>query len=308
MEKKKIIILIAIITSIGFFNLASNAQAFTINVHYFNCNKEIYYSDEIIYINASWDLIYNPNPPANEESFIQIRIFNASESVLWQSAFYYDNGTFLTGEWNISIKDLSLPSHFSQYFLSIRFSWFFEESGIKDKEIREVYVIKRNITCELLDFSPNMNYEDELTFKARFYFLENNTNLVNSLIMVKFLHVDLILYEKNYTTDSFGIIEFNLSISENLMVGNVILLLKIIGNVYFYDSEFEFQLSIYLNENANGNSKSSDLEDDNYDDYINMIFFILTIICISLVAFLLIYHNNFKKPKRQNLADLTFKY
>ena len=308
MEKKKIILFIAIVVLIGCVNLAKNAQAFSINVHYFNCNKEIYYSDEIIYINASWDLDYNQNPTNPEDSFIQIRIFNASESILWQSAFYNDTGTFLTGEWNINIKDLSLPSNFSQYFLSIRFSWFFEELGLIDQEIREVYVIKRNITCELLDFSPNMNYEEKLHLKAKFYFLENNTNLVNYLIMVKFLHVDLILYEKNYTTDSFGIIQINLSISENLKVGNVILLLKIIGNKFFYDSEYEFQLSIYLNDNAHGGSRSSDLEDDNYGDYINMISFILTIISISLIAFLLIYHNNFRKQNRQNLTDLTFKY
>ena len=114
MEKKKIIILIVIVVLIGIINLAHRGKAYDYYLQYFSVDKDLYYNDETIHINASWNLDYTP--PA-ETSYIYIKIFNATET-LWTSEFHSEVGENLTGNWDISIKDLNLASNLTSYFLS----------------------------------------------------------------------------------------------------------------------------------------------------------------------------------------------
>ena len=97
MEKKKIIILIVIVVLIGIINLAHRGKAYDYYLQYFSVDKDLYYNDETIHINASWNLDYTP--PA-ETSYIYIKIFNATET-LWTSEFHSEIGENLTGNWDI---------------------------------------------------------------------------------------------------------------------------------------------------------------------------------------------------------------
>ena len=170
-----------------------------------------------------------------------------------------------------------------------------------------MYIVKRNVSCELIDFNPNLKLGEELQFKAHFYFDEKDINLINYIITVKLRSENLYFYEKNYTTDSFGVIEINTSISENLTVGEIILLFEIIEDQYFYGTQFEFKLSIEPSINEDLGSKNPDSE-DNDDRNIITISLILSVLSISFIAILLIYHTNLKRSNGHNLADLTFKY
>ncbi len=307
MEKKKIIILIIIVFLIGMINLAQSGKAYEKYLHYFNVDKDIYYNDETIHINASWNLDYNP---IYEDSYIYIIIRNASGEILWQSDFYDQIGDNLTEEWEVEIQDLNIPINITSYYLSICFYWYWAygtQEYDDPLDILEVYIVKRNVRCELIDFNPNLKLGEELQFKARFHFDENSTNLINYIITVKLRSENLYFYEKNYTTDSFGVIEINITISENLTVGEIILLFEIIEDQYFYGTQFEFKLSIEPCINEDLGSKNPDSE-DNDDRNIITISLILSVLSISFLAIFLIYHTNLKRSNGHNLADLTFKY
>ena len=307
MEKKKIIILIFTLVLIGIINFAQIGKAEDKYLHCFNVDKDVYYNDETIHINASWNLDYNP---IYEDSYIYIIILNATGEVLWQSDFYEQIGENLTGEWEVEIQDLNIPNNITSYFLSIRFYWYWAY-GTKEYddflEIIEVYIVKRNVSCELIEFNPIINLGEKLQFKARFYFGENSSDLINYIITVKFRSENLYIYEKNYTTDSFGIIDINMSISENFTVGEIIILFEIIEGQYFYGTQFEFKLSIEPIISEDLSSKNPDSK-DNDDSQVITISLILSITSISFLAVLLIYYTNLKKLKGHNLADLTFKY
>lgn len=306
MEKKKIIILIVIVVLIGIINLAHRGKAYDYYLQYFSVDKDLYYNDETIHINASWNLDYTP--PA-ETSYIYIKIFNATET-LWTSEFHSEVGENLTGNWDISIKDLNLASNLTSYFLSIRFYWYWSYGAWEEEEvldIKEVYVVKRNVSCEFIEFNPNLRLGDIFSFKVKFFFPENNSNLINYIITVKLRSEELYFYERNYTTDSFGIIEINMSLSENFTVGEIILIFEITEDQYFYETKFEFKLSIEPNMNEDLGSKNPESE-NNDDSNAITISLILSVISISFLAVLLIYHTNLKKSKGHNLADLTFKY
>ena len=305
MEKKKITVYVLFIVLIGIFNLAKNGKAYYVYVWYFNTDKDTYYNDEEIQINASWDLDYDPG---GEVSFIQIKIYDKFGNLLWNSSEYDEIGTNLEEVWYVKIQDLNLPFNNTINVISIRFYYYFNKGyDFEDYiETLEIQAIKRNISCELIDYSPYIEYGDVLQFKARFYSSENNSNLAFHLIAVKIVSNNVIHYTKNFTTNSSGIIELTIPTFENIMIGRYNLKFDLMGDKFYNKSTFEYQLSI-VSKLYNSNLEDSDSEDkDNIHP--NMLPFIFSILSISLLAFLIIYHNNSKKTKKQDLVDLTFKF
>lgn len=306
MKKKKITVFILTFVLIGIFHLVKNGMAYDVYVWYFNTDKDTYYNDEEIHINASWDLDYDPG---NEESYIQIKIYDKFDNFLWNSAKYEQIGTHLTGEWNVRIQDLNLPFNNTMNKLFIRF-YYYLFSGftyVDFLETLEVQAAKRNVSCELIDFKPNIEYGDVLQFKARFYSSENNSNLANHLISVSILSDNIIRYTNNFTTNSSGMIEIIIPTSENITIGRYNLKFEIMGDTFYEKSSFEYQLSVVSKlENESSLESTDSKEKDNI--YSNILPFIFSILSISLLALLIIYHSNFKKTKQKDLADLTFRF
>ena len=306
MEKKKRTIFIVIIVLIGIFNLVRNGKCNTyFYVWYFNTDKDTYYNDEEICINASWDLDYD----GGVSSYIQIKIFDENWELLWNSSQYDQKGTNLEGEWYVKISDLPLPFNNTSNSLIITFYYYLNTGSVfaDNVEIRYIQAIKRNVSCELIDFKRNINYGDILQFKARFYCSENNSNLANHLISVKIVSNKVIHYTNNFTTNSSGIIEIIIPTFENITIGIYNIKFEVIGNKFYDDSTFEYQLyvgSILYKEASIDGTNSKD-QDNLYSNILPIIFSILS---ISLLAFIIIYHSNLKKTKQKDLADLTFKF
>jgi len=305
-EKKKRTIFILIIVLIGIFNLVKNGKCINYTyVWYFNVDKTTYYNDEFIYVNTSYDLDYDPE----ETSYIQLQIRDPDKdwNILWNSSKYHEKGVQIFKEWYIQITDIQLPFNNTFNNFAIVFYYYLTPHYEDFKEIRYVSAIKRNITCELIDFKQNINYGDILQFKARFYCSENNSNLANHLIIVKIVSNNVIHYNNNFTTNSSGKIEIIIPTFENITIGRYNIKFEVIGTKFYDDSTFEYQLyvgSILYKESSIDGTNSKD-QDNLYSNILPIIFSILS---ISLLAFIIIYHSNIKNAKQKDLADLTFKF
>jgi len=293
-EIKKYILFILLISVIGIFNLAKNGRAYYTYIWYFNTDNDTYYNDETIHINASWDLDYNPS---FEVSYIRIMVYDKSDKLLWNSSLYDQIGTHLEGEWNIKIQDLDLPFNNTSNTLSIRFFYYFYSLALIAEyfiETIEIQVIKRNITCELIDFQPYLNYEEVLDFKARFYSLENNSNLVNHIVTVKIISENKIRYIKNITTNASGIIQVSIPSFENFTIGKNILIFELKGNNFFDYAIFEYEFSFGTQLEEESDSKESQLETKNENNFV-----IISLISMLSISFLVLFSMKYCILKNQ---------
>lgn len=307
--KKKGILIISLFVFIGLFNLVNFAKGFYCNLIFLETDKEIYYNDESIKINASWELEYNNSA---EISFIQIQIYDFFNNIQWNSSKYYESGKNYDS-WTINIQDLDLTFMNYSNILYVKFFYYNYEiaSGVELSEflkIIEIKTIKRNVSCELIDFTNHIRHGENICFKARFYntSLNNNSNLINYLISFKVISNEIILYKNNYTTNSSGIIEIFISSLTNLTVGLNYLIFTISGNEIYNDSNFEFKLFVELLTLQESNSKKSNKKNDN-SLHTTVISFI-SIISLSFMILFLIYYNNTKRTKQHDLTEITFKY
>ena len=67
------------------------AKASNCNLDFLKTNKDIYYLNENIIINASWDLNYDSDI---EYAYVQIQIFDIFDIILWNSSKYDKTGTY----------------------------------------------------------------------------------------------------------------------------------------------------------------------------------------------------------------------
>ena len=164
---------------------------------------------------------------------------------------------------------------------------------------------KRNITCELADFTPSFTYGELFDFIANFSYHLNNTALSNFIINVKVKSNNKITFNKNYTTNSSGLIYVSVP-SSNLSIGENTLILDVMGNIFHYGETFDYQLSI--------NSvppKPLDNDDKTPESNIDYSVIIVSFISIAFVTFVIsLYLRNsyFKKRKIQCIEDITFKF
>jgi len=172
-------------------------------------------------------------------------------------------------------------------------------------EIRYANTIKRNITCELFDFNPSFTYGDIFDFTAKFYYTVNNTALSNYIINVKFKSNNKITFNKNYTTNSSGLIyvsipSFNFSIGENTLIINIM------ENIFHYSSSHDYQL--FINSLPPIPLDNDDKTSEPSNDYSIIIYSTISIASIVFVVSLYLYYTYFNKKKVQYIKDITFKF
>jgi len=291
--KKKIcsILFIGLIV-ISFINLAKNGKCNTYTyVWYFNVDKTTYYNDELIYINASWDLDYDDGVI----SFIQIKIFDESWGLLWNSSQYDQKGFHLEGEWYIKITDLLVDFNNTSNDIAIVFYYYLNMGSIIVDfiEVRYIQAIKRNITCELTDFNPSFTYGDMFDFTAKFFYSKNDSVLSNYMINVKIKSKNQILYSKNFSTNSSGLI-YVLIPNNNLTIGENILIFNVMENIFHYNSSHEYQLTVnVLTNSSDSNEKNSETN----IDLSELIYSIISIASILSVVFLFFLYAYLKKKQ-----------
>ncbi len=307
--KKKSLLIILLVVFVCLLKFVNNGKGYYYNFISLETDKETYFNDESIKINASWELSYNDS---REFSYIQIQIYNISNDLLWNSPQYTDLG-YKEESWIINIQDLDiLFMNYSKNTLYVKFFLHYLEitSGSEiDTFLKtiEIETIKRNVSYELIGFRNHKEHGENLHFKIRFYntSLINNSYLIDYIVSFKIIANQIILYKEVFTTDSFGIIEINISSLTNLSVGVNNLIFTISGNNLYNSLTFGFELYVNLLQKESNQKKSKE-SNDKYSEI--SIISLISISSLLLVLLLGLYFYNIKGTRQKNLTEVTFKY
>ncbi|MFX0003049.1 MAG: hypothetical protein ACFFAA_06655 [Promethearchaeota archaeon] len=251
MKKKTYAIIILTLTIVEVFSVSNSVQGFDYNLFILNTNKPEYYNDELIKINASWELNYDV---VNEIAYVQIQIKDKYEQLIWNSSKNYQIGNY-EKNWTVDIKDFNLEIINSSYILYVKFFVFFcyKDTGSDlyyYPETIEIRVIKRNISCDLIGYRDEIKMGENLNLVARFYDAnsENIQYLINQDIQLMIINNDIIIQQTNYTTNISGEINLNLISPADLKIGQNFLILSITNNNLYNDSRFDYEIYVDKNE------------------------------------------------------------
>ena len=270
---------------------------------YLETDKEIYYNDEIIKINASWDLDYE----IGDSSHVQIKIFNESNDLIWFSPRYSEKGNS-NKIWNVVINELNITFKNPSNILNITFFYYITpDIGSFLEPMIQIKTIKRNTSGLLIECPKYINPGQQLQFKAVFYniSLDNESYLVNYIIFFKIISKGIPTYRNNFTTNSSGMVQIIVP-SGNLTAGINILIFEIRDNKFYNNLILEqiiyVQLSTFEDTESEGDGSKG-------DNSINQsVLTIISILSISILIFTLILYNSLKRTKPKKLVDITFKY
>ncbi|TFG08759.1 MAG: hypothetical protein EU539_01540 [Promethearchaeota archaeon] len=306
MKKLKIkLIIIITLVSLGLIQHFQNVKAIpNCDIHNFTADKETYYNDENIILTLSWELFYEEP----EEAFIQVRIFNGSGNVVWQSDEYDQAGPFEEIIY-AEIPDFnhSFTEDTSIFTIKIYYEYDGDSSGsyYLPDWILEITTLKRSISCDLINFRNKIEFGENMTFVAKFYLPSNNTALKNYSIHFKILSNGSMFYNNNFTTNSTGMIEIFICSSQNLSLGQNELIFRVIGNRFISNCEFKYIIFIPSEKESSNDKEDSDL--DKISNFQAVFLSFLSFLSIvSIISLYLTYR--YQKHKEIKLIDLTFKY
>jgi len=226
--------------------ITKSAKSFSYDVFVFTSDKEIYYNNENININASWELIYDLG---HEISYFQVQIFDIFDKILWNSSEHHEIG-YSEKNWTINIESLNIS--FSNYTntLFIKLYHFYKNQNGGGgpveafREIIIVNVLKRNVMCQLVGFKSVLKYGDYNFFMAKFYSTDNNSYLVNETFHFKIISNKKILYQNNFTTNESGEISFNISTISHLNLGENNIIFNLRNNMIYNNATFSYDLFV----------------------------------------------------------------
>jgi len=225
--------------------ITKSAKSFTYDVFIFTSDKDIYYSNENININASWDLIYDPG---HEISYFQVQVFDIFDKLLWNSSEHHEIG-YSGKNWTINIEflNISFSNYTNTLFIKL-YHFYKEQSGGGPveafREIIIVNVLKRNVMCQLIGFKSVLKYGEHNFFTAKFYSTDNNSYLVNETFHFEIISNKKILYQNNFTTNESGEISFNISTISHLNLGENNIIFSIRNNVIYNNTMFSYEIFV----------------------------------------------------------------
>ena len=298
--RRKYILIVLIIQFIGIINIFDNVKGSVVpNLIFFDTDKDSYYIDGDIKINASWEFDYNSQ---TEISFVQVKIYHENGTLLWNSPEYHEIGTFQKS-WIVKISDLNIFLENSTIELSVQFYLYYWDFSYDPMHFtldkKSIWVNKRDISCQLIGFPSVIKYKDNLSFQARFYdtFLNSSSYLIDQIIECKAISNDLCWLNQNFTINSSGIIEVNINLS-NISENQNYLIFSIKDNEYYCDREFEYV--IILEADQVNNIPGSPV----LFDFLPFI----PIPIILLISITIVFLEKNKKTKHRKLIDITLKY
>lgn len=233
--RKKLFSIILLVGFIQILSLTNDVQSFECYPNYLETDKDSYYPDENIIINASWYLDYNN---ISESAYVQLQIFNSLNEIIWNSS-KYDESRIYTESWIINITHLDFVlSNYSDILNTKLFCYVKPHEGVENTfflEIIRVNIVKRISVCQLIGFKDFIKYGELFAFKARFYDEQNNSLPHNQLINFKVFSNNSLVYHSNFTTDHSGTIEIYL-LPSHLKIGLNLLLLSLSNNSIYNNS------------------------------------------------------------------------
>jgi hypothetical protein len=226
-------------------------KAYYCRLDFLTSDKEIYYINDDIKINTSWELNYNPE---TEFAFIQVQIYNRSNNLLWTSLEFNDIGS-LEKNWIINCSELNFSlSNYSDILYIKFFSYYFHFDSTNTVatflETRIIKIVKRNLSCQLSGFKNNINYGENMIFDASFYDSSSegqDLTLNNQTILFKVISNNNMIYQNNYTTNLTGVINLFLNSKNDLKLGDNKLIFTFKDNKIYNDSKFIFEAHVGKN-------------------------------------------------------------
>ncbi len=248
--KKKYLLIILLLIFIQYFSLANIAKAFYCRLNFLETDKDIYYSNDEIKINASWELYYNSN---TEIAYIQIQIFNYLNEIIWNSSEYTEIGNF-EENWILDVEHLNIDlTNYSNVLYIKLFSYYFHidstNTAFTFLETIQIKLIKRDLFCELTGFKDRLKFGENIKFVARFYdnSTESGYNLVNQTVSFKIASNNLTLYQNNHTLNITGMTGIDISSFTHLNLGQNFLIFTLQNNKIYNDSKFIFEMFVEKN-------------------------------------------------------------
>ena len=249
--KKRETLMIFLLVFVEIFYLANFTQAYYCRLNDFQTDKEIYYVNEEIKINASWELNYNTN---TEIAFVQVQIFDSSNKIIWNSTEFNNEGNS-EEFWILDFNDFNLSlTNYSNIFLIRFYSYYFHMDSTNTiftfVETIRIKVIKRDLQCQLIGFEGVLKYGEDLRFEARFYdnsITEDKLDQINQTIYFEIAFNNLTIYQHNYTTNKTGMISVFLSSIYHLKLGSNKLIFSLTNNMIFNETQFIYYVIVEKN-------------------------------------------------------------
>ena len=245
LKKISLIILILLFLAQLIIIIPNIIAVLQINILNFNTDKNEYFTDENIIIEASWDLNYNP---IEEWAYVQIQLYNNLDQILWCSE-QNDSMGIINKTWDINIIDLNF--NFSEN--SINFSVIFYLFHIVGEEIifsgpiaiKSIQISKKLISCSLFNYTEKINYGESISFQALFYNITKNETYYpdNLSITLELYKANKSIFSQNYNTVN-GSINITISTSTFLIVGQIELKLIASENFFYFGNIFSYDLEV----------------------------------------------------------------
>jgi len=300
-KKERIEVLIIVLSLLFgltiFCRIIPLAKGYSYYLHYFDTNTDNYFIDGDIEINTTYDMWYDP---INEYMYFQVQIYNSTNDLIWKTSRYETPGNY-DEVWIVNISDLALPNQ-SSNILSVRFFVHYyynitaepSDTFLREKQIQ---VIKKGASCQLIGFIDHLQMGENFSFKARFYdsVLGDNKDLINQTVFFKIESNGKRTFDWNYTINSLGMIEINIWSSTHLKSGENTLFFEIKNNKIYNDSFFSYD--VFVEKILSSNENPWQLS----------VFSLASIIVIASIIFITISKIN-KNLKQRSLSEITFRY
>jgi len=226
--------------------ITKSVKGFSFDVFVFTSDKDIYYNNENININASWELFYDPG---HEISYFQVQIFDIYDNILWNSSEHHEIG-FSEKNWTINIEFLNISFWNYTNTLFIKLYHFYKDQNGAGSPVNAfrgiiiVNVLKRNVMCQLIGFKSILKYGDYNFFTAKFYHTDNSSYLVNETFHFEIISNKKIFYQNNFTTNESGEISFNISTISHLSLGENDIRFNIRNNILYNNATFSYEIFV----------------------------------------------------------------
>ncbi len=294
-------------------NVPNAYAVLQINILNFDTNKKYFCIDENIKIEASWILNYNP---IEEWAYIQIQVFDSFNQLLWCSEQNDSIGVF-DKNWTVDI--LSLNFSFFEY--KTNFSIVFYLFHMVGEEIfssgpitiKTIQILKRIVSCSLLEYSEKIYFGESISFQGLFYNISNNITVYpdNLLITLNLYKEGILIYNQEYYTIN-GLICVNLSTLTFSIIGELELKLSTSTNSIYIRNIFIYNLEVQkldLNYSINEFTENLDFKDRivinisffTYSDA-QLLYFEISNINVKIYSNnILVYENCYNSSKNGNL-------
>jgi hypothetical protein len=284
-----------------------NGSPFPCDLYFFGTDKDIYYNDEIIEINATYELDYAPS----ETSYIRIRILNISDHLLWETIEYHQEGNF-SRTWYVDIKSLDLAYENNSNTLYVKFYWYSDMMGSLFLGELEAIAIKRNVSCELIEYSDFIKYGDDLNIRARFYNTSISSEYFVSDQQILFeivLQNSTAVFSKFYITNSTGEFKSFIPNVRNLSIGVNHLRFTIVDNHFFNSDIFKYEFYFQTKPVVENLTSEEDEKENKESSGIDQTIIIsLSLVASALIGIVLFLHFNNMKKKPIDMHEITFRY